>query len=433
MTDKSQNPPVRLDSWKEIAAYLQRDERTVRRWERERGLPVRSVPGGRGRSVFAYTSEIDAWLTTASMTTEPAASSEPAPAFRTRWRGWLVVLPLTLVVVAMILRARPAVLTADDLRLEARPGAIVAFDAKGTERWRHTFSAAYRTEFPEPDGLFHVMTGTHPAVYVATAYRVRHSDGVQESGALTELDIEGNVQRSFSFTDEVTLHGTKYAAPWAITSFAVDDTGGARRIAVAAHHYIWDASLVTLLDDTWQRRGTFVHAGWVEALRWLAPNRLLIAGFSNAHNGGMVALLDPTAPGGIDGQGPEPPGTQYYCETCGTAAPPVRMIVLPRTEVNRVTASPFNRAVVQVTSGRIVARTIEVPAADREGVDALYEFSPSLDLVSATFSDRYWEIHRALEALGRLNHTREQCPDKDGPREIQMWEPKTGWRTQKIR
>ena len=30
----------RLDSWKEIAAYLKRDERTVRRWEAE-GLPVR--------------------------------------------------------------------------------------------------------------------------------------------------------------------------------------------------------------------------------------------------------------------------------------------------------------------------------------------------------------------------------------------------------
>ena len=29
----------RLDSWKEIAAFLGRDERTVRRWEKERGLP----------------------------------------------------------------------------------------------------------------------------------------------------------------------------------------------------------------------------------------------------------------------------------------------------------------------------------------------------------------------------------------------------------
>ena len=30
----------RLDSWKEIAAYLGRGVRTVQRWEREEGLPV---------------------------------------------------------------------------------------------------------------------------------------------------------------------------------------------------------------------------------------------------------------------------------------------------------------------------------------------------------------------------------------------------------
>jgi WD40 repeat protein len=52
----------RFDSWKEIAAYLHRDIRTVIRWERERGLPVRRVPGVKRQAVFAYQHEIDAWL-----------------------------------------------------------------------------------------------------------------------------------------------------------------------------------------------------------------------------------------------------------------------------------------------------------------------------------------------------------------------------------
>src|ERR1700760_1633430 len=65
MDETPQDLPDRLDSWKAIAAYLQRDERTVQRWERELGLPVRRVPGGRGRSVFAYLHEIEAWLKTA--------------------------------------------------------------------------------------------------------------------------------------------------------------------------------------------------------------------------------------------------------------------------------------------------------------------------------------------------------------------------------
>jgi tetratricopeptide (TPR) repeat protein len=52
----------RLDSWKEIAAFFGRDERTVRRWEKERGLPAHRVPGGGRGGVFAYTDELREWL-----------------------------------------------------------------------------------------------------------------------------------------------------------------------------------------------------------------------------------------------------------------------------------------------------------------------------------------------------------------------------------
>lgn len=51
----------RLDSWKEIAAYVGRDVRTVMRWEKERALPVRHLPGGKRRAVFALTDEVDNW------------------------------------------------------------------------------------------------------------------------------------------------------------------------------------------------------------------------------------------------------------------------------------------------------------------------------------------------------------------------------------
>jgi len=51
-----------LVSWKEIAVFLNRAERTVKRWERERGLPVHRVPGGERGSVFAYPDELADWL-----------------------------------------------------------------------------------------------------------------------------------------------------------------------------------------------------------------------------------------------------------------------------------------------------------------------------------------------------------------------------------
>ena len=35
-------PEDRLDSWKEIAAYLTRDVTTVQRWEKREGMPVQT-------------------------------------------------------------------------------------------------------------------------------------------------------------------------------------------------------------------------------------------------------------------------------------------------------------------------------------------------------------------------------------------------------
>jgi hypothetical protein len=51
----------RLDSWKEIAAYLGRNERTVRRWEEREGLPVRRLVHEKRSSVYAYKRELDDW------------------------------------------------------------------------------------------------------------------------------------------------------------------------------------------------------------------------------------------------------------------------------------------------------------------------------------------------------------------------------------
>jgi len=55
-------PAERLDSWKEIAAFLGRGERTVKRWGVDRGLPVHRVPGGGRSAVFAYRGELTDWL-----------------------------------------------------------------------------------------------------------------------------------------------------------------------------------------------------------------------------------------------------------------------------------------------------------------------------------------------------------------------------------
>jgi len=87
--------PERLDSWKEIAAYLNRDVRTVQRWERREGMPVHRHQHDKRGSVYALTSEVDAWRKSRRLELLEDAQQSPAESDRptaapAMWR-WFVL------------------------------------------------------------------------------------------------------------------------------------------------------------------------------------------------------------------------------------------------------------------------------------------------------------------------------------------------------
>lgn len=60
--NKKADVPKFLAGWKEIANYLDKGVRTVQRYEREMGLPVRRPAGKSRAAVVATKAELDAWV-----------------------------------------------------------------------------------------------------------------------------------------------------------------------------------------------------------------------------------------------------------------------------------------------------------------------------------------------------------------------------------
>jgi len=97
-------PEDRLDSWKEIAAYLNRDVTTVQRWEKREGMPVHRHVHDKLGSVYALRVELDAWArgrkpaaAAENGDDAPSASSDALPpgAAISNWKSkWKIVLPL---------------------------------------------------------------------------------------------------------------------------------------------------------------------------------------------------------------------------------------------------------------------------------------------------------------------------------------------------
>ena len=104
-TPPSVRPPEdRLDSWKEIAAYLNRDVTTVQRWEKREGMPVHRHLHDRMGSVYASRAQLDAWARSRNLRSEQengnnvASPNLPAPpprsAILTSLAKWQFFLPL---------------------------------------------------------------------------------------------------------------------------------------------------------------------------------------------------------------------------------------------------------------------------------------------------------------------------------------------------
>jgi TolB-like protein/Tfp pilus assembly protein PilF len=84
----------RLESWKEIAAYLRRDITTARRWEKQERLPVYRLQHSKLGSIYAYTSELDSWRDQQALggaTDAPAAEADHQPTKIWRARRGLLV------------------------------------------------------------------------------------------------------------------------------------------------------------------------------------------------------------------------------------------------------------------------------------------------------------------------------------------------------
>jgi serine/threonine-protein kinase len=81
------DPRDRLESWKEIAAYLRRSERTVRRWEEKEGLPVHRLAHDKRGSVYAFAWELDDWRDSRRqlVDAEPPEAGPPSRHSRSAW------------------------------------------------------------------------------------------------------------------------------------------------------------------------------------------------------------------------------------------------------------------------------------------------------------------------------------------------------------
>ena len=254
----------RLESWKEIAGYLSRSERTVRRWEASEGLPIHRLQHDKRGSVYAYTTELDAWRASRSQRliddAREAASTGLAPAIVVAKRrssvAWIAAPMIVSVTVgALILAPGPNIPS-------ARPGGTSNLEAQ------RAFRQAF---FAHNAGRVQIQTGVQ---YLQQAIRL----DPQFADAWAGLATAHVAQTWFGdLSARQTLAAARREAEHALR---LDRThAGARRVLAAVHHFLdWDhAAAERLFLDAAER-----HPSSPVTWSWLAECLLNLGRFDDA-------------------------------------------------------------------------------------------------------------------------------------------------------
>ncbi|MGJ5813635.1 helix-turn-helix domain-containing protein [Paludibaculum fermentans] len=386
-----------LSSWKEIAAYLGVSVRTAQKWEAERGLPVRRLPGGRGRVIVSI-DELSAWLQ-APPVSERLPLATPAFVRGIVWR-WVgvpaAVLLVMLVVGAASFVSRHRVPT----EWRVTGDTLIVVDDRGRELWTKPFGFAltdYRA-FSDRDqnmGWIGDVDGDGEPEVVFLAYPKSQGTPMvycySRTGEERWRFIPG--QRAAGFAQE-------YRPPYNPVNLVVFHIGGALRLAVASVHHTWFPSQIALLSGDGKLLREYWHAGHLPFLgvSETAGNRhplLYAGGIANAYHRAALVVLDPASFGGVSHE----ENAKYQLP--GDPAREVARVLFPRTCINRAKET-YNA----VMSLRATPTELNVGVTEEIDHPAVIVHTFTLDgrYRGAGLSSQFVARHTELENTKLLNH-----------------------------
>lgn len=422
-----------LRSWKEIAAFLECDQRTAMRWAKDRGMPVHRVPGGKRSGVSGSRAEITHWL--AGVDTSQSLRGEVASvtARRPLWIRYAVVAAavcgLGLIPAGIVLsrRSRPAIPN----RVTFTGETVVTLDSADRPLWEHDFHrkidarGGNLTEFARIADL--KGDGEQEVLVAAPLCTGPNPQDPFES----EVDCfsgQGRLLWSYKPHETLRFGNSELRGPWWVRDVLVSHQGQKHSVWVAFTHAEWGNTFVVEIDPaTGQGTTRYVNTGTVYALNEMRTSRttyLLAGGFNNEYDGGSLALIDKSKPFAAS---PQTDGTRHKCRNCPPGLPDY-YLVFPRSEINQAERKYENPLLAGI---HIDGDLVEVSKQETSDLAArsiyMVRFGFAVQPISLRYSSTYDMLHRAMEKDGTLQHSLAACPERLHPAPIRMWTPSEGW------
>jgi hypothetical protein len=414
-----------LTSWKEIAQRLQVSVRTAQLWEKERGLPIRRVPGKRGR-VYLREEDLVVWLHGHEVLREEGGeAAEPSDA-QTAVAAGEPAIPF---LVSMLLHPPLAfMIFAGALVL-----ALIIVWASTVQAPETGEPATWRIE---PDMLVVSNRMGHPlfSAYFSEGLREEpYGNGENFEPRIADLDGDGVNEVIFSaFTDraeesalivfdaygrELWRHRPGLLVSTAREAFddiytiadvhLLPQPDGTQDVLLSAHHRIFYPTVLTRLGPDGAVKARYWHAGHIGhgADRLIVADvdtdgkpEVLLTGVSNARNAATLILLDPED---MDGAAYEPELAYRFQQL--PVAHEVARIFFPRSSLTPAD-DRYNVASAIVPGRSTFTVSVEQVLGDA-APHILYTFSPEMELLKVTADDSFVGKFQLARQTGAVEHS----------------------------
>jgi hypothetical protein len=399
-----------LTSWKEIAAYLDRDVRTCVRWEQRYGLPVHRLDRDSKGKVFAYRDQIDEWLASR------AAHGASRPASALNRAAILRAFPLVFAVAGaaaavyfLFLQpgngSRPAGFDISGSRLlilNEKGRTLGPFDT----RLKDLESAEFYREHYQEKAVGPGYEAVWPMVMIKDldgdgrsevlfSFQTRSEDG---EGTLVCLDDKGVERWRFEAGRELTLASRAFRREYRVFGFDVEDydgDGALEVLVVSIHKPDWPCQ-VALLDARGKLEGEYWNAGYLMEAKLGdvdgdGAKELVLGGVNNEYARGCVVVFEAGAMSG--GSPQEDPGYRWLDVGPGSEA---AYILFPKTDVHeaiRKAGDPVNYFWIHEGDG-LTAVTVEA--------QVFYDLDRTLACRDVNLGNDFKNLHEKYRLEGKV-------------------------------
>jgi hypothetical protein len=311
----------KLDTWKEISDYLNRDVRTVQRWEARLGLPVHRLDSSPRSRVFSYTDEIDRWM-------EKSLGSAPKkdnPEIRKKPALGIVLAAFFIpaLVVGLIWVGKTEKNTTSSFSgpvdFQLSGSKLSVLNTKGRPIWSHVFDtdkleneAHYKVRFQEkkcfdysfylPCIMFKDLNGDGN---LETLFAMQTLDNSLDNRMIC-FGPEGDILWEFDAESTSEKENDASSEGYRISGFdAVDiDGNGTVEILILANHLKDFSGRAVFLNGTGEKIGIYENSGHFEDYVMAdidgdSSNEILLAGLNTDWGQPCLAVLDHTCLNGF--------------------------------------------------------------------------------------------------------------------------------------